>query len=126
MLPFRQLLRPQVPFTWNEDLERAFVASKQEIIRQCEKGVRLFDMSAPTGLATDWSKSCMGFWLVQKHCQCPDPPKLGCCKTGWQTVFCGSKFNSVAESRYAPIEGEAAALVLGLEKCSHYVLGLPK
>ena len=40
-------------------------------MRQCEKGVRLFDMTAPTGLATDWSKSCMGFWLMQKHCACP-------------------------------------------------------
>ena len=67
LLPFRQLLRPQVPFTWNEDLDRAFLASKEEIIRQCEKGVRLFDMHAPTGLATDWSKYCMGWWLVQKH-----------------------------------------------------------
>ena len=97
MLPFRQLLRPQVPFQWNDELDRAFVASKEEIIRQCERGVRLFSMTAPTGLATDWSKQCMGWWLVQKHCQCPDPPTLGCCKTGWQTVFCGSKFNSPAE-----------------------------
>ena len=31
----------------------------------------------------------------------------------------------MAESRYAPIEGEAATLVLGLWKCSHFVLGLP-
>ena len=53
MLPFRQLLRPQVPFFWSEELESAFVESKEEIIRQCEKGVRLFNMSAPTGLATD-------------------------------------------------------------------------
>ena len=125
MLPFRQLLRPQVPFTWNEDLEKAFQASKEEIVRQCEKGVRLFSMTAPTGLATDWSKHCMGWWLVQRHCHCPRPVKFGCCKKGWQTVFCGSKFTSPAESRYAPIEGEAAALVLGLEKCSHFVLGLP-
>ena len=126
MLPFRQLLRPQVPFTWNEDLDRAFQASKEEILRQCETGVRLFNMSAPTGLATDWSKNCMGWWLVQRHCRCPEPVKLGCCKTGWQTVFCGSKFTTPAESRYAPIEGEAAAVVLGLDKCSHFVLGLPK
>ena len=125
MLPFRQLLRPQVPFNWNDELDQAFKASKQEIIRQCEKGVRLYDMSATTGLATDWSKNCMGWWLVQKHCSCPDPPVLGCCKTGWQTVFCGSKFNSQSESRYAPIEGEAAAVLLGLEKCSHFILGLP-
>ena len=125
MLPFRQLLRPQVPFFWSEELEAAFVESKEEIIRQCEKGVRLFDMSAPTGLATDWSKSCMGFWLVQKHCKCPGEPKLACCKTGWQTVHCGSRFNSGPESRFHPIEGEAAAAVNGLEKTSMFTLGLP-
>ena len=125
MLPFRQLLRPQVPFVWSSELEEAFKASKEEIIRQCVKGVRLFSMTAPTGLATDWSKQCMGWWLVQKHCNCPGEPALGCCKIGWQTVYCGSKFNSVAQSRYPPIEGEAAALVLGLEKCSQFILGHP-
>ena len=31
--------------------EAASTESKDEIIRQCEKGVRLFNMSAPTGLA---------------------------------------------------------------------------
>ena len=60
MLPFRQLLRPQVPFFWNEELETAFQQSKEEIVRQCEKGVRLFSLTAPTGIATDWSRSCMG------------------------------------------------------------------
>ena len=43
----------------------------------------------------------------------------------WQTVYCGSKFNSAAQSNYPPIEGEAAALVLGLEKCSQFILGHP-
>ena len=51
MLPFRQLLRPQVPYYWSDELEAASTESKEEIIRQCEKGVRLFNMSAPTGLA---------------------------------------------------------------------------
>ena len=125
MLPFRQLLRPQVPFYWSEELEAIFVESKEEILRQCQKGVKLYDMSLPTGLATDWSKSCMGFWLVQKHCSCPGTPTLACCKSGWQTVYCGSRFNSGAESRYHPIEGEAAAAVHGLDKTSMFALGHP-
>ena len=125
MLPFRQLLRPQIPFCWNDELESAFQESKEEIIRQCQKGVRLFNLNAPTALATDWSKQCMGFWLTQKHCSCPGPPVLGCCRTGWQTVYCGSKFNTPAQSRYAPIEGEAAAAVFGLEKCAPFILGHP-
>ena len=55
MLLFLLLLQPlaQVPFFWSQDLENAFVESKEEIIHQYEKGVRLFDLTAPVGLATD-------------------------------------------------------------------------
>ena len=68
----------------------------------------------------------MGFWLCQKHCSCPvvSQPIPGCCPTGWQTVYCGSKFCSPAESRYHPIEGEALAATYGLQKCKFFVLGL--
>ena len=45
--------------------------------------------------------------------------------TGWKVVLVGSRFTSGAESRYAPIEGEALALVDGLEKARHFVLGCP-
>ena len=48
----------------------------------------------------------------------------GCCPTGWQTVYCGSKFCTPAESRYHPIEGEALAATYGLQKCKFFVLGL--
>ena len=67
----------------------------------------------------------MGFWLTQKFCQCTGPVRPGCCKTGWQTVYCGSRFCSPAESRYHPIEGEACALKNGLEKCKVFLLGHP-
>ena len=62
---------------------------------------------------------------MQKHCRCPGQPHLGCCKSGWQTVFCGSRLNSPAESWYHPIEGEVAAAVHGLNKCSQFLLGHP-
>ena len=87
-----------------------------EIVRQCEEGVRSFDPSLPTALATDWSRVGMGFWLCQKHCGC-ESTSPGCCSSGWQTVFCGSRFCSPAEARYAPIEGEATSAAWGLEKC---------
>ena len=35
----------------------------------------------------------------------------------------GSRFTSGAESRYAPIEGEALAVVDALKKARHFVLG---
>ena len=124
MAPFRHLLSSKVPFQWSEELQASFDASKQEIIRQCELGVRTFDTKLPTALATDWAKLGIGFWLTQKHCSCPGDPIPGCCNIGWQTVYCGSKFCTPAESRYHPIEGEGHAVITGLEKCKFFILGI--
>ncbi|GFO33257.1 Pol polyprotein [Plakobranchus ocellatus] len=44
---------------------------------------------------------------------------------GWKVTLVGSRFTSLAESRYAPIEGEALAVVDALEKTRHFVLGCP-
>ena len=52
------------------------------------------------------------------------PTFAWCCPSGWQTVYCGSKFCTPAESRYHPIEGEALAATYGLQKCKFFVLGL--
>ena len=123
MQPFRHLLSTKVPFQWSPDLDKAFEASKNEIIRQCATGVRNFDPALPTALATDWSKQAMGYWLCQKHCHC-DSTKPGCCNTGWQTIYCGSKFCSPAEGNMAPIEGEATSAVWAMSKCKFFLLGL--
>ena len=100
MAPFRHLLSTKVPFAWSPELDAAFHLSKKEVVRQCELGVHTFDPNLPTALACNWSKLACGFWLCQKHCHCQqERPTPGCCKTGWQTVFCGTKFNSPSESR---------------------------
>ena len=85
-------------------------------------GVRIFDKSKPTCLATDWSKVGIGFWLFQKHCSCPLTEPF-CCRTGWKTVLVGSRFTHPAETRYAPIKGEALAVADALDKARHFVLG---
>lgn len=123
MQPFRHLLSTKAPFAWSPDLDKAFLASKEEIIKQCIDGVRNFDPALPTALATDWSKQAMGFWLCQKHCQC-EGTKPGCCKDGWKTVYCGSKFCKPAEGNMAPIEGEASSAVWALDKCKFFLLGM--
>ena len=125
MAPFRHLLSSNLPFYWSDELEDIFLKSKEEIIAQCSQGVRSFSLNAPTALATDWSKLAKAFWLTQKFCECPGDPKPGCCPTGWQTVYVGSKFCSPAESRYHPIEGEACASAWALDKCRFFVLGHP-
>ena len=123
MLPFRHLLSSKTPFSWSPDLEAAFIESKKEVVRQCEAGVRSFDPALPTAVATDWCKTGMGVWLTQKRCKC-DVVRPGCCPTGWQTIYVGSKFCNGAESRYAPICGEATAAAWGVEKCKFFLLGL--
>ena len=124
MAPFRSLLSSKVPFSWSVELEDAFQQSKEEIIRQCSRGVRNFTLNAPTALATDWSKQAVGCWLAQKFCKC-ESEIPGCCNSGWQTIFVSSKFNSPAVSNYHPIEGEAYAATWALEKCKFFILGHP-
>ena len=124
MQPFKHLLSTKAPFQWSPDLDHAFETSKLEIVRQCVAGVRSFNHSLQTALATDWSKLAMGYWLCQKHCAC-ESTKPGCCKEGWQTVHVGSRFCTPAESRYAPIEGEAVTSTWAMDKCKFFLLGLP-
>ena len=45
-----------------------------------------------------------------------------CCSTGWQITLVGSRFTGSAESRYAPIEGEALAVADALDKARYFVL----
>lgn len=122
MLPFRELLKPGTRFVWTDQLDRLFEDSKSIIISEIQTGVEIFDKSRPTCLATDWSKDGIGFWLFQKHCTCPSP-KPFCCKSGWRITLVGSRFTSGAESRYAPVEGEALAVVDALDKARHFTLG---
>ena len=122
MLPFRNLLSPKIEFKWTPELNDAFLKSKRKIISEIKKGVAIFDKSRPTCLATDYSKSGVGFWLFQKHCPCSEIRPF-CCTTGWKIVLVGSRFTNGAESRYPPIEGEALAVVDALYKCRHFVLG---
>ncbi len=44
----------------------------------------------------------------------------------WKLIFAGSRFTTDAESRYAPVEGEALALIYALQSCRIFVLGCPK
>ena len=116
MQPFRDLLKPDQDIT--EHLDHLFKQSKIVIIDQIRHGVQ----SRPTCLATDWSKEGLGCWLLQKHCDCAGVRPF-CCKSGWKVVLMGSRVTHGAESRYAPIEGEALAVVDALDKARHFTMG---
>ena len=60
--------------------------------------------------------------MTQKHYSCPLDEAPRCCRDGLKIVFTGSKKHSDAESRYAPIEGEALGVVWSLEKARMFTL----
>lgn len=123
--PFRDLLKPKKQWYWDDTLDQLFQFTKLEVVKQIEEGVKSFETSRPTCLATDWSKTGMGFFLLQKHCTCPMTEAPNCCQGGWKLVMAGSRFTNDAEARYAPVEGEALAVVHALEKARMFVLGCP-
>ena len=122
MKPFRELLKPTMKFEWTEKLRQAFEKSKIKIVEAMKDGVRLFETSRPTCLATDWSNAGIGFVLKQKHCHCPNTSP-SCCSEGWKLCLVGSRFTTPAESRYAPVEGEALAIAYALHQTRFYILG---
>ena len=125
MAPFKPFLSPKVKFYWNEELEGAFQASKVVIVEAIRQGVQIFDMRLPTCLRPDWSCRGIGYFLSQKHCGC-EPVTPDCCQDGWKVTLAGSRFLSPAESRYAPIEGEALAVAWGLEQSRYFTQGCDK
>lgn len=125
MEPFKPLLSPRTPFHWDNTLETAFQQSKQDIIKEIENGVEIFDPTRPTCLNPDFSKTGIGYWLRQKHCDCTSALP-GCCQNGWKITLAGSRFLRPAEQRYAPIEGEALAVAWALEDSKFFTLGCSK
>merc|ERR1711888_45545 len=96
--------------------------SKQAIVDKVIEGVHLFDPTLTTCLATDFSATGVGFFLLQKTCKCTSRTPT-CCHSGWRLCLGGSRFLHPAETRYAPIEGEALAVAYGLHQCRYFILG---
>ena len=76
-------------------------------------------------MITDWSRKGVGFVLWQKRWNCARFHPT-CCTSGWVMILCGSRYCTLAESRYHPIEGELLAVVWALEKTKQYTLGCDK
>ena len=131
MAPFRDLLsHKNKKFYWDEALEQVFKNSKVQIVNLIKDGVRNFEINRPTCLSTDWSKSGIGYTLTQKYCDCTKDAETKsftpiCGDGHWKLVLAGSRFTKPAETRYAPVEGEALAVAYGLNQCRLFILGSP-
>ena len=123
---FRDLVKPTVKtWMWIPTLSAEFKKAKEEIVKRVKEGVKAYDVNKLTCVSTDWSKLGVGFLVMQKHCDCEITNAPVCCKEGYKLVFAGIKKCSDAESRYAPIEGEAMGVVYSLEKARMFKLGFP-
>ena len=119
MHPF---LKKNACFEWTNKLDTAFETSKLKIVDAIKQGVEIFDKGRLTCLHTDWSQSGIGYYLTQKHCNCiSDFPN--CCEDGWRITLAGSRPLKPAETRYAPVEGEALAVVWGLNQTKYFTQG---
>ena len=123
MAPFRDLLQKNRKFYWDSTLDTIFLKSKDDIIQRIEEGVQMYEIGRPTCLATDWSKAGIGFFLLQKHCQCSTENAPHCGPGHWTLVLSCSRLLKDAETRYSPIEGEALAVAYALEQIRMFVLG---
>ena len=123
MTPFRDLVKHNQTFTWNETLDKFFADSKQIIIEKIKEGIHMFDTVKPTCLQTDWSREGIGYLLLQQHCSCEPSNNALRCTNGWELVLAGSCFTSECESHYFPTEGEALAVTWALENARLFVLG---
>ena len=124
MQPFRDLIKPNQQFYWNDNLEMLFESSKNTIISLVKDGIKSFDLAPQTCIQPDWSKEGIGYLLLQKHCQCTQKSPV-CCKDGWKLIFASSRFTNNAESNYSPTEGEALALSWALKHSRIFSLGCP-
>ena len=125
LLPFRDLLKKNSKFYWDENLKKLFDEAKTVIAKNVTEGLCRFQMDRYTALLTDWSKTGVGFVMSQKYCTCSNITPL-CCKDGWKVAMVGSRFTNQAESNYAPIEGECLGVTYALDKTKYYTLGLEK
>ena len=81
-----------------------------------------FDVNRKTCLQADWSKSGVGYLVLQKYCECPNENAPVCCTNSWKLVFASSHFTTPTENRYSPTEGEAFTVAWSLENARMFVL----
>ena len=109
---FRDLLKSRRIWCWTEQHDAAFQHTKS--VLSSPPVMAFFDPKLPTMLQTDAAKTRgLGFALLQRH------------GDDWRLVQCGSRFLTDAESRYAVVELELAAVLWACKKCRVYLAGMP-
>ena len=98
MAPFRDLLKRNSRFYWDDHLEELFLKSREVIVDKVKEGVKAFQVGRKTMLTPDWSETGIGFLLQQKHCDCTMSLAPHCGDDHWKLILTGSRFCKDAET----------------------------
>ena len=113
--PLRQLTQIKSAFFWGPDQEAAFQSYKNALHH--ELILYHFNPKFKTVMITDASRIGLGFILFQVAQGAGPPPK--------RLIQCGSRSVSGAESCYSVYELEGLAICWAVQKCGHYLAGMP-
>ena len=89
MAPFRDFLKRNRQLYWDGAMDELFEWAKAKIVEKVEEGVKQFDMDGATCLATDFSRTGLGFFLLQQECQCVPSSGPNCGPGHWRLVLAG-------------------------------------
>ncbi|KAI8513647.1 hypothetical protein Bbelb_079710 [Branchiostoma belcheri] len=108
--PLRDLTRSNVPWTWDEEQEKAFSEVKKLLSQ--ERNLSYFDTNKTTELLVDASPAGLGAILYQKE------------KDGSTAIIAyASKSLTDVETRYSQTEREALAIAWGIQHFHLYLYG---
>lgn len=107
--PLTKLLKKDAVWQWDPQQEQAFNTIKEALIQNAV--LKIFDPKLPIILYTDASRDGIGCIMVQVT------------KNGEQPIHFYSRQTSNDEKKYHSFELELLAVVVGLQKYRHYLLG---
>ena len=83
---------------WDSNLQELFIQTINEICNIATQGLTFYDTRRNTIVITDWSKTGIGFVVIQQYCNCNSNGTPSCCRDGWKLAFCNSSPGSVVGS----------------------------
>lgn len=105
--PLRNLLKKDVIFEWNSEVQQAYDNIKKDLINS--PVLQFFDINKQTTVSVDASQAGLGAVLLQNRLPCAY----------------ASKAMTETQTRYAQIEKELLAVCFGLERFHYYIFGKP-
>ena len=121
------LLKNDVTWDWNEEVDKQFEDSKKRL--SVGQSLHPFDPDKPTKLLTDASRLYgLGFALMQmvepaRLARSPGNDTDHDTKEKWHLIKCGSASLTDCQRRYATCELEAMAITWACKKCRYYLEG---